>query len=116
MSRGNTATYHGGNIHFRELINTVRDYYVALPQHQTILLSQVVFDAIQSLNPSGRFLKEIQHDTCVMWEELNPKEALAKISRVFCQCQPTLKHDVGCIAVDEIKINEKLNSAKVSTW
>ena len=111
--RGNSAKNHNGNLHFRKLVESARDYYVALPPNKKILVSQLFFGAVKSLNPPGRFLKEKEkvHD---LWEELEEKDALAKTSQALREGQPEHKKSEVVRRIASSGIDSLIYEVKVS--
>ena len=110
--RGNKIKKHEGNVHFRVLVSAVKNYYVALPSSEKIKVSEYVMEAVKSLNPPGRFLKEDEHANGVSWEELTYDEARKKTSQILREGQPQVKK--SCPKFTEIEIHSKLNEVKVS--
>ena len=112
--RGNGIKKHLGNVHFRNLVNAVKHYYVALPSSEKIKVSQIIIEAVKSLNPPGRFLKEIEHANGVSWEELTEKDALGKTSQALREGQPGIKQQGIRPMICASDIHLALFDAKVS--
>ena len=113
--RGNAVKKHDGNVHFRELVQAVKHYYVAFPPNKKIHVSELVIHAIQSLRPPGRYLKEKISDMGIMWEEITMKEALQKTSQALREGQPDHKKSGLCERIlGNEAVDEKLNEIWVS--
>jgi hypothetical protein len=112
--RGNAAKKHEGNVHFLELVQAVKHFYVSLPPNKKMPMSELVIRAIKSLRPPGRFLKEKETDTGVlMWEEISTKEALKKTSQALREGQPD--HKMSGL-VPQIHDNESLKERLNEIW
>jgi hypothetical protein len=108
--RGNAVKKHEGNVHFRELVQAVKNYYVAFSPNKKIHMSELVIQAIKSLRPPGRYLKEKETDCGIIWEEITTKEALQKTSQALREGQPDHRKSGLCSSIhgDEA-VEEKLN-------
>jgi hypothetical protein len=113
--RGNGIKKHEGNVHFRALCQAVKHYYVAFPPNKKIHVSELVIQAIKSLHPPGRYLKEKETDSEVLWEETTMKEALQKTSQALREGQPDHKKSGLIPRIRENEtVEEKLNEIWVS--
>jgi hypothetical protein len=108
--KGNGAKNHKGNQHFRELVQLARECYISFPESKKILISKLVFDAIKTLDPPGRYLKKDDKDE---WQELSEKEALAKTSQALREGQPGHKKSGSYTRIHESMLNTKLSEVKV---
>jgi len=112
--RGNATKKHLGNIYFRNLVQTAKDYYVAFPCNKKLLISQAVYDSVKSLHPPGRYLKEKDGENGgILWEEISEKEALTKTSQALRQSSH--KRSGKCLMKirDQHELDQRLNEIKV---
>jgi len=110
--KGNGAKNHEGNRHFRALVESAKELYISCPESRKIQISKLVYEAIKSLSPQGRYLKKDEKGELY---ELSYKEALTKTSQALREGQPKHKKS-GCFKSiqDEVTFYAKLNEVKVS--
>ena len=86
--RGNHLKTHPGNIHYRSLVDALREYYVAFSKDKKRFASKLIYDTIQDQSPPGRFLAE---STTGIYVELDSEDAIRKISQCFREKQQVIK-------------------------
>jgi len=86
--RGNHLVMHPGNIFYRSLVDALAEYYVGFPKDKKKLVSELVYEAIQTQTPPGRFLAE---NKVGQYTELDVDKAIRKISQCFREKQPMIK-------------------------
>ena len=72
--RGKTINAHLGNLQFHSVISNIKVEYIAASKENKKTYGKLVFQAITSLNPPGRFLKKDKEDG--LWYDIGEKNAL----------------------------------------
>jgi hypothetical protein len=93
--RGKSVNRHPGNEHFRSLVKSYKEEYVAVPKSQKKLYSKIIYDEIRSMNPPGRFLK--QDPATKLWSDVGHKTALAKIRQALREGAPEMLRDLQTV-------------------
>jgi hypothetical protein len=104
--RGNHLKVFPGNLHYRSLVQALKPFYVSFAMSQKRIVSKLVYNAIVTQEPPGRFLSEASDGECV---ELTMDEAIRKISQCFRENQSAMK-----AATSPDNINHKLNEHDLS--
>ena len=86
--RGNHIKSHPGNIHYRSLVQAIKEYYAAFNNDKKKMVSALVYESIHGQNPPGRFLVHIQDRQYV---ELDMENSIRRISQCFREKQPSDK-------------------------
>ena len=86
--RGNHLKKHPGNIHYRSLVNALKDYYVVVAKEHKSVVCALVYESIKGQDPPGRFLEEHSEGE---YTELGSKEVLPKIGQCFRERQRVIK-------------------------
>lgn len=113
--RGNHLKAHPGNVYYRSLVDSLKEYYVAFSKDKKKLVSELVYESIKNQNPPGKFLAECH---ARLYTELDMADAVKKISQCFREKQPMIKAAASNSAekkkwsTDEI--HEKLEEMRVS--
>lgn len=87
--RGNHANQHPGNIKFRSIVASLKRTYVLSSVLLKKEVAKNVLEQILSLNPPGRFLREIKGTKT--WEILDGESVIKKISQALREKAPELK-------------------------
>ena len=86
--RGNSVNLHSGNKNYRSIVQKFKIEYVAAPKQQKPQYARKVVDAIRSLNPPGRFLK--QDPETMLWFDIGDKKAIDKARQALREGAPDI--------------------------
>ena len=110
--RGNHIKMHPGNIHYRLLVDALREYYVAFPKNKKKLVSKLIYETIRGQNPPGKFISECEVGKYV---ELDMKDAIRKINQCFREKQQVIKEAVSFKKkMSSEELDEKMQEMRVS--
>eukprot|EP00574_Skeletonema_japonicum_P004500 CAMPEP_0201718480 /NCGR_PEP_ID=MMETSP0593-20130828/3985_1 /ASSEMBLY_ACC=CAM_ASM_000672 /TAXON_ID=267983 /ORGANISM="Skeletonema japonicum, Strain CCMP2506" /LENGTH=471 /DNA_ID=CAMNT_0048208789 /DNA_START=148 /DNA_END=1563 /DNA_ORIENTATION=+ len=79
--RGASFNQHPGNEHFRKMIEDNKDAYMKGTKKQKMNQSNIIVEAIYSMDPPGRFLKK-----CIdtgEWKELSKRDAADRVAQAI---------------------------------
>eukprot|EP00984_Skeletonema_dohrnii_P002660 scaffold916_cov83-Skeletonema_dohrnii-CCMP3373.AAC.2 len=79
--RGAWFNQHPGNTHFRRMLDEQKAVYMAGTKKQKMDISKAIVEAIYSMDPPGRFLKQCT-DTG-QWSELSKRDAADKAAQAM---------------------------------
>jgi hypothetical protein len=99
--RGNHLKVHPGNVYYRSLVDSLKEYYVAFTKDKKKLVSELIYESIKGQNPPGKFLAESH---ARLYTELDMADAVRKISQCFREKQPMIKATKSSMA--KKKLNE----------
>lgn len=105
--RGKTINAHTGNIQFLSIIKNMKGNYNAAELNKKIY-GKLVVQAIQSLNPPGRFLQKDKEDD--LWYDIGEQKALLKTRVALREGVPALRKlgkDLKCPSKHEKRRHQK---------
>eukprot|EP00985_Skeletonema_marinoi_P010237 scaffold4827_cov194-Skeletonema_marinoi.AAC.1 len=79
--RGAWFNQHPGNTHFRRMLDEQKAVYMAGTKKQKMDISKAIVEAIYSLDPPGRFLK--QCPATGQWNELSKRDAADRAAQAM---------------------------------
>ena len=113
--RGHGVNRHPGNIHYRSLVEDLREKHSQCSRKGRKDNSQKILDQIKALRPPGRFLKF--HTKKLLWYEIDdkgPKGALEKIGQALREKVPERLKTVETAAAAQSASEKSLVSIAVS--
>lgn len=97
--RGNHLKAHPGNVYYRSLVDSLKEYYATFTKDKKKIVSELIYESIKTQDPPGKFLAE-SHDR--LYTELDMVDAVKKISQCFREKQPMIK---ACTTKEKKKLN-----------
>ena len=79
--RGGKTNIHIGNIHYRKIIETRKNIYRSISKNRKSILSMSIVEAINRLDPPGRFLS--YNGKTGLWYEIETERATKKTSQAL---------------------------------
>eukprot|EP00984_Skeletonema_dohrnii_P005814 scaffold2053_cov106-Skeletonema_dohrnii-CCMP3373.AAC.5 len=79
--RGARYNQHPGNGHFRRMLEQQKDVYMTGTKKQKMNMSNAIVEAIYSMEPPGRFLKQCAESG--QWKELSKRDAADKTAQAM---------------------------------
>lgn len=79
--RGVTTNKWAGNEKFRSLVGLNKELYVTSTKRQKMAISRSIVEAVQSMNPSGRFLE--RDPATGLWSSIGDRKATEKTSQAL---------------------------------
>jgi hypothetical protein len=89
--RGGRINSHAGNLHFREVIASLKNIYLAktTKKLEKAHIAAKIINDIRSKEPPGRFLKE-DHDTG-LWFDIGDAKAIKKAGQALREDAPDIR-------------------------
>ena len=87
--RGGAAQRHGGNLHYRTLVNSNKPYYCTCPKPEKLRISKSIVAAVRESN--GRFLERALDG---LYYDIGDKKAVEKTSQALREGQPKLRRRI----------------------
>jgi len=112
--RGNNLKKHSGNINYRSIVQSLKEFYVTFPKYQKKIVGKIIHEKIKSLNPPGRFLVKTNVGK---YTELDIKSAIRKINQCLREKQKAFKAstslDSELVPLTESELEVKIQEMRV---